>query len=153
MYQGRVVSIKEFGAFVEVFPGKDGLVHISELADFRVNRTEDVAKIGEMIWVKCIGIDDKGRVKLSRRAALKERGEIETGVPMSDGGAGEGEARGGDYRGGDGRGRRDRGERRGGGGGRGRGGRERRHDEPRAAGEPPPLPQTQSHSEDYEPSR
>ena len=82
-YHGRVVSIKEFGAFVEVFPGKDGLVHISELADFRVNRTEDVAKIGEMIWVKCIGIDDKGRVKLSRKAALKERGEIETGAPVS----------------------------------------------------------------------
>ena len=82
-YHGRVVSIKEFGAFVEVFPGKDGLVHISELADFRVNRTEDVAKIGEMIWVKCIGIDDKGRVKLSRKAALKERGEVETGAPVS----------------------------------------------------------------------
>jgi len=78
-YHGRVVSIKEFGAFVEVFPGKDGLVHISELADFRVNRTEDVAKMGEMIWVKCIGIDDKGRVKLSRKAALKERAEKETG--------------------------------------------------------------------------
>ena len=152
MYQGRVVSIKEFGAFVEVFPGKDGLVHISELADFRVNRTEDVAKIGEMIWVKCIGIDDKGRVKLSRRAALKERGEIETGAPMGDGGGGEPR---GEYRGGDGGGRRDRGERRGGEGGRGRGGRERRHDEPRAASEPPPLPQaqSQSHPEDYEPSR
>ena len=78
-YQGRVVSTKEFGAFVEVFPGKDGLVHISELADFRVKRTEDVAKIGDMIWVKCIGIDDKGRVKLSRKAALKERAEQETG--------------------------------------------------------------------------
>jgi polyribonucleotide nucleotidyltransferase len=78
-YQGRVVSVKEFGAFVEVFPGKDGLVHISELADFRVKRTEDVAKIGDMIWVKCIGIDDKGRVKLSRKAALKERAEAETG--------------------------------------------------------------------------
>jgi len=91
-YQGRVVSTKEFGAFVEVFPGKDGLVHISELADFRVNRTEDVAKIGEMIWVKCIGIDDKGRVKLSRKAALKERGEIETGVPMGDATPAEGEA-------------------------------------------------------------
>ena len=80
-YQGRVVSTKEFGAFVEVFPGKDGLVHISELADFRVNRTEDVAKIGEIMWVKCIGIDDKGRVKLSRKAALKERAEVETGQP------------------------------------------------------------------------
>src|SRR5437762_1704625 len=78
-YHGRVVSIKDFGAFVEVFPGKDGLVHISELADFRVNRVEDVAKIGEMIWVKCIGIDDKGRVKLSRKAALKERAAAEAG--------------------------------------------------------------------------
>ncbi|PYI94458.1 MAG: polyribonucleotide nucleotidyltransferase [Verrucomicrobia bacterium] len=78
-YHGRVVSIKDFGAFVEVFPGKDGLVHISELADFRVNRTEDVAKMGEMIWVKCIGIDDKGRVKLSRKAALKERAAAEAG--------------------------------------------------------------------------
>ena len=82
IYQGRVVSIKDFGAFVEVFPGKDGLVHISELADFRVNRTEDVAKMGEMIWVKCIGIDDKGRVKLSRKAALKERAATETGQTM-----------------------------------------------------------------------
>ncbi len=80
-YQGRVVSTKEFGAFVEVFPGKDGLVHISELADFRVKRTEDVAKIGDVMWVKCIGIDDKGRVKLSRKAALKERAEVETGQP------------------------------------------------------------------------
>ncbi len=78
-YQGRVVSTKEFGAFVEVFPGRDGLVHISELADFRVKRTEDVAKVGDIIWVKCIGIDDKGRVKLSRKAALKERAEQETG--------------------------------------------------------------------------
>jgi polyribonucleotide nucleotidyltransferase len=80
-YQGRVVSTKEFGAFVEVFPGKDGLVHISELADFRVKRTEDVAKVGDIIWVKCIGIDDKGRVKLSRKAALKERAEAEIGQP------------------------------------------------------------------------
>jgi polyribonucleotide nucleotidyltransferase len=84
-YQGRVVSTKEFGAFVEVFPGRDGLVHISELADFRVNRTEDVAKVGDTIWVKCIGIDDKGRVKLSRKAALKERAEAETGQPAAAG--------------------------------------------------------------------
>ncbi|PYK64513.1 MAG: polyribonucleotide nucleotidyltransferase [Verrucomicrobia bacterium] len=80
-YQGRVVSTKEFGAFVEVLPGREGLVHISELADFRVKRTEDVAKVGDIIWVKCIGIDDKGRVKLSRKAALKERAEVETGQP------------------------------------------------------------------------
>jgi polyribonucleotide nucleotidyltransferase len=86
-YHGRVVSIKDFGAFVEVFPGKDGLVHISELADFRVKRVEDVAKVGEMIWVKCIGIDDKGRVKLSRKAALKERAEAETGQPVEHDGA------------------------------------------------------------------
>src|SRR4030081_3652656 len=87
-YQGRVVSTKEFGAFVEVFPGRDGLGHISELADFRVKRTEDVAKVGDIIWVKCIGIDDKGRVKLSRKAALKERAEAETGQvpePAQDG--------------------------------------------------------------------
>ena len=73
IYQGTVVSIKEFGAFVEVLPGKDGLVHISELADTRVNRVEDVVKNGDVIWVKCIGVDDKGRVKLSRKAAMKER--------------------------------------------------------------------------------
>jgi polyribonucleotide nucleotidyltransferase len=72
-YHGRVVSIKEFGAFVEVLPGKDGLVHVSELADFRVKAVEDVVKIGDLVWVKCIGIDDKGRVKLSRKAAMKDR--------------------------------------------------------------------------------
>ncbi|MEO5754064.1 MAG: S1 RNA-binding domain-containing protein, partial [Chthoniobacterales bacterium] len=154
IYHGRTVSIKEFGAFVEVFPGKDGLVHVSELADFRVNRTEDVAKIGEMMWVKCIGIDDKGRVKLSRKAAMKDRGEAETFTPPSGGGDG-GEPRG-EYRGGGGGRGGDRGDRRGGrgGGGGGRGPRrEPRHDEPRGGSEPPPLPQSQSHPEDYEPSR
>lgn len=75
VYQGTVVSIKEFGAFVEVLPGKDGLVHISELADFRVNKVQDVVQVGDSIWVKCIGVDDKGRVKLSRKAAMKERDE------------------------------------------------------------------------------
>ncbi|MBE6414226.1 MAG: polyribonucleotide nucleotidyltransferase [Verrucomicrobiaceae bacterium] len=75
-YRGIVRSIKEFGAFVECLPGKEGLVHISELADFRVNKTEDVCKLGDEMFVKCIGIDDKGRVKLSRRAALcEQRGE------------------------------------------------------------------------------
>lgn len=75
IYQGTVVSIKEFGAFVEVLPGKDGLVHISELADFRVNKVQDVVQMGDSIWVKCIGVDDKGRVKLSRKAAMKDRDE------------------------------------------------------------------------------
>ena len=73
VYRGKVVTIKEFGCFVEIFPGKDGLVHISELANFRVKQTEDIVKVGDEIWVKCIGIDDKGRVKLSRRAAMEER--------------------------------------------------------------------------------
>jgi polyribonucleotide nucleotidyltransferase len=73
------VSIKEFGAFVEVLPGKDGLCHISELAEQRVNKTEDVVKVGELVWVKCVGIDDKGRVKLSRKAAMKERDEAAKG--------------------------------------------------------------------------
>jgi polyribonucleotide nucleotidyltransferase len=73
LYHGRVVSIKEFGAFVEVLPGKDGLVHVSELADFRVKAVEDVVKVGDLVWVKCIGVDDKGRVKLSRKAAMRDR--------------------------------------------------------------------------------
>jgi polyribonucleotide nucleotidyltransferase len=73
IYMGKVTSIKDFGAFVEVLPGKDGLCHISELAESRVNKTEDVVKVGEVIWVKCIGVDDKGRIKLSRKAAMRER--------------------------------------------------------------------------------
>jgi len=73
LYHGRVVTLKDFGAFVEVLPGKDGLVHISEWSDARVNRMDDVAKVGDMVWVKCIGQDDKGRSKLSRKAAMKER--------------------------------------------------------------------------------
>jgi polyribonucleotide nucleotidyltransferase len=73
IYRGKVVTIKEFGCFVEVLPGKDGLCHISELANFRVKQTEDIVKVGDEIWVKCIGVDDKGRVKLSRRAAMAER--------------------------------------------------------------------------------
>ncbi|MGH7997512.1 MAG: KH domain-containing protein, partial [Opitutaceae bacterium] len=73
LYHGRVSGIKDFGCFVECMPGKEGLCHISELADFRVRRTEDVVKMGEMIWVKCVGIDERtGKVRLSRRAAMKE---------------------------------------------------------------------------------
>lgn len=73
LYRGKVVTIKEFGCFVEVFPGKDGLVHISELANFRVKQVEDIVKLGDEIWVKCLGIDEKGRVRLSRKAAMEER--------------------------------------------------------------------------------
>jgi len=72
-YRGKVVTIKEFGAFVEFLPGKDGLVHISELANFRVKQTEDIVKLGDEIWVKCLGVDEKGRVRLSRKAAMEDR--------------------------------------------------------------------------------
>ncbi len=73
IYTGRVTGIKDFGCFVECLPGKEGLCHISELADFRVRRTEDVVKMGDSITVKCIGIDEKtGKVRLSRKAAMKE---------------------------------------------------------------------------------
>jgi polyribonucleotide nucleotidyltransferase len=73
IYRGKVVTIKEFGCFVEFLPGKDGLCHISELANFRVKQTEDIVKMGDEIWVKCLGVDEKGRVKLSRKAAMAER--------------------------------------------------------------------------------
>jgi polyribonucleotide nucleotidyltransferase len=79
IYRGIVRGVKEFGAFVECLPGKEGLCHISELADFRVNKTEDICKLGDEIIVKCIGIDDKGRVKLSRRAAMEEEKPAEDG--------------------------------------------------------------------------
>ena len=82
IYRGKVISIKEFGCFVQVFPGQDGLCHVSELANFRVKRTEDIVKIGDEIWVKCLGIDDKGRVKLSRKAAMEHRArEIDEATP------------------------------------------------------------------------
>lgn len=73
LYHGTVRGVKEFGVFVECLPGKEGLVHVSELADFRVNRVEDVCAMGDQMWVKCIGIDEKGRVRLSRTAALADR--------------------------------------------------------------------------------
>jgi polyribonucleotide nucleotidyltransferase len=75
IYRGKVTGIKDFGAFVEILPGKDGLVHISEMADFRVKSVEDICKMGDSMWVKCIGIDDRGKIKLSRKAALKEKDE------------------------------------------------------------------------------
>ncbi len=73
IYRGTVTGIKEFGAFVEILPGQEGLVHISELADFRVKKVEDVVKMGEQVWVKCINVDPSGKIRLSRRAALEEK--------------------------------------------------------------------------------
>ncbi len=72
-YKGIIRSVKEFGAFVECLPGQEGLVHVSELADHRVEHVEDICKLGDEIIVKCVGIDDKGRVRLSRRAAIAEK--------------------------------------------------------------------------------
>lgn len=83
-YRGKVVTIKDFGAFVEFLPGRDGLVHISELANFRVKQTEDIVKIGDEIWVKCLGVDEKGRVRLSRKAAMAERDQEMGGAPTSE---------------------------------------------------------------------
>jgi len=135
-YHGTVRGVKEFGAFVECLPGKEGLVHVSELADFRVNRVEDVCSMGDEMWVKCIGIDEKGRVRLSRKEAMAERDgekdglseklEAEKARSANRGDRGDrGERR--DDRGGERRGDRhgsrfDRGERRGG---------DRRDDRPR----------------------
>jgi len=82
LYYGKVVRILQFGAFVELAPGKDGMVHISKLANHRVAKVEDVINIGDMIWVKVTDIDEKGRVNLSYKDALREivekkaRGEI-----------------------------------------------------------------------------
>jgi polyribonucleotide nucleotidyltransferase len=73
IYRGKVVTIKEFGCFVEFLPGKDGLCHISELANFRVKQVEDIVKLGDDISVKCLGVDEKGRVKLSRKAAMEDK--------------------------------------------------------------------------------
>ena len=73
IYEGTVTGIKEFGAFVEILPGQDGLCHIGELADRRIAKVEDVCKVGDKMWVKVIAIDDRGRIKLSRKAAMAER--------------------------------------------------------------------------------
>ena len=133
IYTGRVVSIKEFGCFVEIAPETDGLCHVSELSDQYVDRVEDYVKMGDEIPVKVILIDDQGRIKLSRKAAMKELGQSDpepVGAPAGEGGeprhheGGEG-GHGGERRhgGGGGGGFRggDRGPRRGGGGGGGGG--------------------------------
>jgi polyribonucleotide nucleotidyltransferase len=130
VYEGRVSSVKEFGAFVEILPGRDGLCHISELADGYVGRVEDVCKPGDVLRVKVISIDDQDRVKLSRKVLLREAAgggagdDLENGPPMDEDRPPREERayqrEGGHREGGE---RGDRGPRRGGGDrGRGRGG-------------------------------
>jgi polyribonucleotide nucleotidyltransferase len=107
IYTGRVVSIKDFGAFVEIAPETDGLCHVSELSDKYVESVFDVVNIGDEVKVKVLLIDDQGRIKLSRKAAMLELGESDP-EPVSSGtggqggghGGGQGGGRGGD-RGGD----------------------------------------------------
>jgi polyribonucleotide nucleotidyltransferase len=73
IYEGTVKTIRDFGAFVEILPGKDGLVHISELADFRVGKVTDICKEGDTMWVKVLDVDRDGKIRLSRRAAMAEK--------------------------------------------------------------------------------
>ena len=70
--QGKVTGITNFGAFVEIFPGTDGLLHISQLADYHVKNVSDEVKEGEEVLVKVLDIDNQGKIKLSRKQALKE---------------------------------------------------------------------------------
>ena len=72
IYSGKVRKITKFGAFCEVLPGKDGLIHVSELASGYIKRVEDVVKEGDRLRVKVIGVDEQGRIKLSRKQAIKE---------------------------------------------------------------------------------
>src|SRR5207247_5263488 len=121
IYNGKVVSIKDFGAFVEIAPETDGLCHVSELSDKYVERVTDVVDMGDEIKVKVLLIDDQGRIKLSRKAAMKELGETDR-EPVGAPAGGEGDEGHGQREGGGGGGYRDRGPRREGGGGGGRGG-------------------------------
>ncbi len=72
IYRGEVKTVKDFGAFVEILPGQDGLLHISEMADYRVDKVEDICNVGDQVTVKVLDIDDRGRIRLSRKAALAE---------------------------------------------------------------------------------
>jgi polyribonucleotide nucleotidyltransferase len=137
IYTGKVVSVKDFGAFVELAPGTDGMCHISELAEGYVKSVSDVVRVGDVIKVKVILVDDQGRIKLSRKAAMAGEGGAPQPTPEhagaasgAHGGAGQGQGHGGDRgeRGDRGPGGGREGGRRRGGGGGGGGGRERRPD-------------------------
>ncbi|HEV8606158.1 MAG TPA: polyribonucleotide nucleotidyltransferase [Tepidisphaeraceae bacterium] len=129
IYAGKVVSIREFGAFIEIAPETDGLCHVSELSDRYVENVNDVIELGQEVRVKVILIDDQGRIKLSRKAAMKEEGNSDPEPAAVPSGGGEGEGQGGEgghrddrgARGGGGHGGGG-GHRQGGGGGGGRGG-------------------------------
>ncbi len=103
IYKGHVVSIKEFGAFIEIFPGKEGLLHVSQIDVKRVNKVEDVLKIGDEVEVKCLEVDPTGKIRLSRKAVLAPGSENDTPGPRRDGGGGREHAGGGPRRGGGGR--------------------------------------------------
>jgi polyribonucleotide nucleotidyltransferase len=79
-----VRKVAEFGAFVELFPGTDGLIHISELADKRVKTVTDVVKEGDEVMVKVISIDGSGKIRLSRKQALAERAAAAGGTPPAE---------------------------------------------------------------------
>ncbi|HEX7762871.1 MAG TPA: S1 RNA-binding domain-containing protein, partial [Cellvibrio sp.] len=76
IYEGTVVRIVDFGAFVNFLPGKDGLVHISQIADERVNSVSDYLKEGQVVKVKCLDVDQRGRIKLSIKEALAEESGV-----------------------------------------------------------------------------
>ena len=96
IYKGHVVSIKEFGAFVEIFPGKEGLLHVSQIDVKRVNKVEDVLKIGDEVEVKCLEVDPTGKIRLSRKAVLSPGSENDSPGPRRDGPPREPAGRGGD---------------------------------------------------------
>ncbi|NNN05662.1 MAG: polyribonucleotide nucleotidyltransferase [Elusimicrobia bacterium] len=85
IYKGHVVSIKEFGAFIEIFPGKEGLLHVSQIDVKRVAKVEDVLKIGDEVEVKCLEVDPTGKIRLSRKAVLNPGSENDTPGPRRDG--------------------------------------------------------------------
>jgi polyribonucleotide nucleotidyltransferase len=94
VYQGKVRSVVNFGAFVEIVPGRDGLLHVSEIDWGRTERVEDVLNVGDMVMVKVIGVDKDSKIKLSRRALLPEpEGYVGSGV--GGGGGGRREREGG----------------------------------------------------------
>ena len=99
IYTGKVVRTTDFGAFVEILPGTDGLVHISQLADYRVANVEDVAKLGDEIMVMVTNISPEGKIRLSRQAVL-EGWTIEEAQERDKGGRGGSRSRGNDRRGG-----------------------------------------------------